>query len=175
MSPRPALAVSLYVLGRRCLVVGEGPTAAERTGRLSAAGAEVVLVSRREYRPALCDGAFMVLCCDATLGPAVSRDARLRGALVYVLDNPALSDCAMPALVRRGPLQIAVSTDGVAPSLSRRLREQLERLLAASGVELDRLVAELARLRAAVTTTAGREALYQAASRLSIEGRLKIE
>src|SRR5687768_13634039 len=129
MSRRPALAVSLFVSGRRCLVVGEGAMAAERAGRLSAAGAEVLLLPRAEYRAALLDGVFMAFCCDASLGPTVSRDARARGVLVYVLDMPDLSDCAMPALVRRGPLQLAVSTDGVSPSLARRLREQLELLL----------------------------------------------
>src|SRR5262245_22399312 len=106
MSPRPALAVSLYVLGRRCLVIGEGAMAAERVSRLSAAGAEVVLVPKAAYRPELCSGAFMVFICDATLASTVARDARVRGGLVYVLDNPELSDCAMPALVRRGPVQI---------------------------------------------------------------------
>lgn len=174
MPPRPALAVSLYVLGRRCVVVGEGPLAAERASRLSAAGAEVVSLSRAEYRADLLAGVFMVFCLDASLGPTVSRDARLRGALVYVLDQPEISDLAMPALVRRGPVQIAVSTDGVSPTLSRRLREELERLLAANGVELDRFVAELARLREDSLPRNRADAIYEVASRLSIEGQVKI-
>ena len=175
MPSRPALSVSLYVLGRRCLVVGEGPMAAERAGRLSAAGAEVVLVPRSEYRPELLAGAFMVFCCDAALGPTVSRDARVRGALAYVLDAPELSDLAMPALVRRGPVQIAVSTDGMAPALSRRLRSEIERLLAANGVELDAFVEEMARLREDLLPPARREQLYDVASRLTIEGSVKIK
>ncbi len=174
MPPRPALSVSLYVLGRRCLVIGGGPMAAERAGRLSAAGAEVVLVPKSEYRPELMSGAFMVFCCDASLGPTVSRDARLRGALVYVLDQPEHSDLAMPALVRRGPLQITVSTDGVAPSLSRRLRAELEHLLAANGVELDEFVEEMARLREDMLPPARRDQLYEVASRLTIDGRVRI-
>jgi precorrin-2 dehydrogenase/sirohydrochlorin ferrochelatase len=175
MSPRPALSVSLYVLGRRCLVVGEGPMAAERAGRLSAAGAEVVLLAKSEYRADLLSGVFMVFCCDASMGPAVSRDARMRGVLVYVLDLPDLSDLAMPALVRRGPVQISVSTDGIAPSLSRRLREQLEHLLAANGVEFDAFVEDLARQREETLSPARRERLYDVASRLVIEGRVKIK
>jgi precorrin-2 dehydrogenase / sirohydrochlorin ferrochelatase len=174
MPPRPALAVSLYVSGRRCVVVGDGPMAAERAGRLTAAGADVVLCSRSEYRADLCRGAFMVFCCDAPLGPAVSRDARAAGALVYVLDMPAISDLAMPALVKRGPLQIAVSTDAQSPALARRLREELERLLAASGIELDAFIDELARLREETLPPARRDALYELATRLSIEGRVKI-
>lgn len=156
------------------MVIGEGPMAAERASRLSAAGAEVVSVSKAQYRADLLAGVFMVFCCDAPLGPTVSRDARLRGALVYVLDQPNISDCAMPALVRRGPLQIAVSTDGVSPVLSRRLREELERLLAANGVELDVFVAELARLREDSLPRAKADALYQVASRLTIDGAVKI-
>jgi len=174
MPPRPALSVSLYVLGRRCLVIGEGPAAAERAGRLSAAGAEVILVPKSEYRPELCSGVFMVFCCDASLGPTVSRDARVRGALVYVIDMPELSDLAMPAMVRRGPVQITVSTDGVAPSLSRRLREQLEHLLATNGIELDAFVEEMARLREDLVPPSRRDRLYDIASRLVIEGRVKI-
>jgi siroheme synthase-like protein len=175
MSRRPALAVSLFVSGRRCLVVGEGAMAAERAGRLSAAGAEVVLLPRGGYRPVLLDGAFMVFCCDAALGPTVSRDARARGVLVYVLDMPELSDCAMPALVRRGPLQIAVSTDGVSPSLARRLREQIEQLLARNGVALDAFVEHLASAREETAPPLRRDRLYAEACRLSIDGVLKIE
>jgi precorrin-2 dehydrogenase/sirohydrochlorin ferrochelatase len=174
MPSRPALAVSLYVLGRRVVVVGEGPMAAERVSRLSAAGAEVVSVRRAEYRADLLAGVFMVFCCDATLGPTVSRDARLRGVLVYCLDQPDLSDLAMPALVRRGPVQIAVSTDGVSPSLSRRLREELERLLAKNGVEFDQFVAELARLREETLPKIKADAIYDVASRLYIDGSVKI-
>lgn len=174
MPPRPSLGVSLYVAGRRCVVVGDGAMAAERAGRLTAAGADVLRVPRSAYRADLLTGAFMVFCCDASLGPAVSREARARGALVYVLDMPDLSDCAMPALVRRGPLQIAISTDGQSPALARRLREELEHLLAASGIELDAFVEELARLREETVPPARRDALYEIASRLSIEGKLKI-
>jgi siroheme synthase (precorrin-2 oxidase/ferrochelatase) len=174
MPPRPALAVSLYVLGRRCVVVGEGPAAAERVSRLSAAGAEVVSLRRSEYRADLLAGVFMVFCCDATLGPTVSRDARMRGILVYCLDQPDLSDLAMPALVRRGPVQLAVSTDGVSPSLARRLREELERLLASHGVEFDHFVAEIARMREETLPRIKADAMYEVASRLSIEGTVKI-
>jgi precorrin-2 dehydrogenase / sirohydrochlorin ferrochelatase len=174
MSPRPALAVSLYVLGRRCLVVGDDAIAAERAGRLTDAGADVVRVSCADFRVELLEDVFMVFCCDAALGPAVAREGRARGALVYVLDRPEISDCAMPALVRRGPLQLAISTDGQAPALARRLREELERLLASGGALLDVLVAALARAREETAVGARRELLYRMASRLSIEGKIEI-
>jgi siroheme synthase-like protein len=148
--------------------------ASERAGRLTLAGAEVVRVARPAYRAEVLEGAFMVFCCDAALGPTVARDGRAHGALVYVLDMPAFSDCAMPALVRRGPLQIAVATDGQAPALARRLREELERLLANHGVELDAFVDALARMREQTPPPSRKEALYDEASRLSIEGHIRI-
>jgi siroheme synthase-like protein len=113
----------------------------------------------------------MVFSCDASTHPAVSRDGRERGALTYCLDAPDLSDLAMPALARRGPLQLAISTDGQAPALARRVREELERLLGESGAELDALIDELARLRAA----GQRANLYDVARRLAIAGKIRID
>jgi siroheme synthase-like protein len=92
-----------------------------------------------------------------------------------VLDQPEHSDLAMPALVRRGPVQITVSTDNVAPSLSRRLREQLEHLLAQNGVAFDAFVEEMARLREDLLPAARRDQLYALASRLSIDGQIRID
>lgn len=176
MSSRPALAVSLYVARRRCLVVGDGPIADDRVARLRAAGAEVAAVPAAGYRPELTDGAFLVFCCDAARAEEVSRDARARGALVWCLDQPELSDLAMPALARRGTLQLAISTDGDAPALARRLREELERLLADAGPALDALLAEMAARRAALPPGVDRrDALGPVADRLRIEGRIVVE
>jgi siroheme synthase (precorrin-2 oxidase/ferrochelatase) len=167
--------VSLYVSGRRCLVVGSGPLAEERVGRLRDAGAVVELVAAERYHAGLCDGAFLVFACDAAIAPAVSADARGRGILVYCLDLPDLSDLAMPALARRGPLSIAISTDAVAPALSRRLREELERLLATGGEALDELIAELGRRRDELPRGGRKETLSALAGTLSIEGRIRVD
>jgi siroheme synthase-like protein len=174
MSPRPALAISLYVRGRRALVVGDDPVAAERVVRLKEAGAEVVLVSAADYVASLCQGAFVVLCCDAAAATAVSADARKHSALTYVLDRPDLSDFAMPALVQRGPVQLAITTSGQAPALARRLREEFRRLFASSGTMLDELVAELARVRIELPPTTRKDRLNEIARRLHIDGRIEI-
>jgi len=175
MTARPALAVSLYLEGRLAVVVGEGPAAEERAARLAEAGARAVQVRAAGYRAAALAGAALVFVTGAARAEEVARDARRAGALVHVVDRPDLSDLAMPALARRGPVTLAVSTDAVAPALARRLREELERLLAGGGAALDGLVDELARLRDALPPGARRERLGALARRLRIDGRIAIE
>jgi precorrin-2 dehydrogenase/sirohydrochlorin ferrochelatase len=171
MPSRPSLAVSLYVAGRRCVVVGSGPAADERVQRLRAAGADVVALATAG--PADLTSAFMVFVCDAVQAERVSRDAREAGALVYVMDDPTRSDLAMPALARRGPVQIAISTEGTAPALARRLREELERLLATGGDALDTFIASLVRARD--DEQVNKDHLRELASALTIEGRIRVE
>lgn len=174
MPARPALAVSLHVAGRRCVVVGDGPPADERAARLTDAGAAPERIASAAYSAAALAGAFVVFCSDAALAQQVSRDARAAGALFYAMDLPELSDFAMPALARRGPVQLAVSTDGEAPALARRLRQELQRMLDADGAtELDGLLAEMIRLRAELPSGADRtDRLRALAERLRLDGKL---
>ncbi len=175
MRRRPALAVSLYVESRRCVVVGEGALADERAARLTEAGAIVERVATADWRAELARGAAMIFASDAEHADEVTRDARAAGALAYVLDQPDRSDLAMPALARRGSLQIAISTDAQAPALARRLRGELQRLLDEAGPELDLLLAELEAERAG--QPAGRErreALQRSAERLTVVGSIEV-
>ena len=176
MTQRRVFPVSLYVTGRNVLVVGDGERAHERAAWLRECGAHVTQAGQAEYESAVCQGCFLVVAHtgDAALNEAIATDAREAGALAYAHDLPKCSDMAMPALARRGPLVIAISTDGVAPALSRRLREQLEALLATGGETLDDLIAELGSARAALPP-GGRSRLYDIASRLTIEGVLVID
>ena len=64
---------------------------------------------------------------DQIVNRQVASDARAAGVLVNVVDRPELCDFIVPSQVRRGDLLIAISTGGAAPSLSRRLRERLEK------------------------------------------------
>src|SRR5258705_12799923 len=104
---RPGLAVSLYVESKRCLVVGEGALADERVARLHDAGALVEQIATRDWRAETARGAAVVFAIDAARAGEVTRDARAAGALAYALDQPALSDLAMPAVARRGSPQLA--------------------------------------------------------------------
>lgn len=175
MSSRPALAVSLYVAGRRCVVVGDGEPAAERAARLREAGADVVTVGTAAFTADRVAGASLVVAADPARAAEASAAAHAAGALAYCVDRPELSDLAMPALARRGAVQLAVSTEGAAPALARRLRDELQRLLDAAGPALDAFVAELATLRASLPPGDRKERMWQEACRLAIEGRIQID
>jgi len=171
---RPALPVSLYVADRSVIVVGDGPGAEERAVRLTAAGARVERIACADYLPDRLGGAFAVFAqADPQLNARVVSDGRAAGCLVYAHDLPDLSDMAMPALARRGPITIAISTDAAAPALARRLRQLCQSLLDSGGEALDALVAELERQRAALPSGA-RSGLYRIASRLGLCGRLEV-
>jgi precorrin-2 dehydrogenase len=143
----PPFPVALILEGRPCLVVGAGREGEGKIAGLLAAGASVRVVApratrtvrewaregrvRREQRAfeaADLDGAFLVVI--ATSSPAVNeivwREARRRGVLCNAVDDPPHCDFYYPAVVRRGSLQIAISTDGKSPALAQRLRRELE-------------------------------------------------
>ncbi|MCX6616237.1 MAG: bifunctional precorrin-2 dehydrogenase/sirohydrochlorin ferrochelatase [Acidobacteria bacterium] len=135
----------LDVRGKRCLVVGGGGVAARKARALVAAGAMVRVVApeiSRELRRAAglecrqarysarqLRGVWLVVAAtdDPLVQQAVWRDAARRGLLCNVADVPARSNFMVPAVVRRGGLQIAVSTGGGSPALARRLRRELEK------------------------------------------------
>ncbi len=175
---RPGLAISLRLSGRAALVVGAGAGADERTSRLRHAGADVTRVDPGLYRTDMCVGAFLVVAHgdDPAFDRRVAADARAAGALAYAHDQPDVSDLAFPALARRGPLSLAISTDGVAPALARRVREEIDRLFADLGPPLDQLIDEMAAHRAAAAPGAERaERLYRLACRLRFAGRLAVD
>jgi precorrin-2 dehydrogenase/sirohydrochlorin ferrochelatase len=135
----------LDVRSKRCLVVGGGAVAARKARALVAAGAMVRVVApeiSRELRRAAgiecrqawysarqLRGVWLVVAAtdDPLVQQAVWRDAARRRLLCNVADVPARSNFMVPAVVRRGGLQIAVSTGGGSPALARRLRRELEK------------------------------------------------
>ncbi len=138
--------------GKLCVVVGGGKVAERKAGALLAAGAKVRLISpkvtaalsklhlqgridlaEREYRPGDLEGA--VLAFAATNNAEVNRQAgeecaRL-GIPLNAADNPEACDFIVPATIRKGPVLIAVSTSGLLPLLSKKLREELAKSVAA--------------------------------------------
>jgi precorrin-2 dehydrogenase len=137
----------LKLRGRRCLVVGAGPISEGKIAGLLETGTRVHVVapkatpqilewhkkkkirlSRRVFRAKDLDGIFLVVA--ATNSPkvhhAIYRESRARKVLCNIVDVPPLCDFYYPAVVRRGELQIAISTAGSSPSLARRLREEME-------------------------------------------------
>jgi uroporphyrin-III C-methyltransferase / precorrin-2 dehydrogenase / sirohydrochlorin ferrochelatase len=144
---------------------------------LRAAGATTRLVDPVDYQPDMCAGVFLVVADsgDRELDRRVSEHARAAGALAYAHDQPDASDLVFPALAQRGALSLAITTDGIAPALARRVREEIERLMDETGPALDRLLDELEAERAAEAPGAARaDKLYRLACRLSFAGRLAI-
>jgi precorrin-2 dehydrogenase/sirohydrochlorin ferrochelatase len=137
----------LDLRGRRCLVVGGGEVGTRKVNGLLDAGAMVCVVSL-EVSPALAAlagagiiehrargfrrhdvrGCTLVVAATGleTVDAAVAASARRVRALVNVVDVPAACDFILPSVLRRGDLQIAVSTGGKSPALAREIRRWLE-------------------------------------------------
>lgn len=133
-APRFSFPVSLDVTGRRCVVAGGGPLAAEKAAALRQAGAEVVEVRAGGFTPDLLAGAFLLIVSgeDDLDAAVVFAEAERRGVLTNTLDDVPHCHFAFPSLVRRGAFQLAISTGGRAPALARRTRLELERTLPTS-------------------------------------------
>jgi len=136
----PAYPVNLVLSGRRCVVVGGGSVAARKVDGLLAAGAEVVVVApevqtavrdlagvtvaEREYRPGDLEGAWLVVA--ATDDPEVNRrvhsDCEAARIWVNAVDDPPACSFTLPAVVRQGPVVVAVSTSGHSPALAAWIR-----------------------------------------------------
>jgi precorrin-2 dehydrogenase / sirohydrochlorin ferrochelatase len=137
----------LKLEGRACLVVGAGTLAEGKIDGLLLSGAAVRVVApranaaveewartaaicweAREFSPADLDGMFLVIVATSSkdLNKAVFREAQRRNVLCNVVDDPEHCDFYYPAVVRRGQLQIAISTAGESPALAQKLRRELE-------------------------------------------------
>ena len=133
--------------GRSCLVVGAGTIGEPKISSLIAAGASVRVVAldatvavtawartgaitweARAFNSADLDNTFMVIAATnaRALNAAIFHEAQQRNILCNVVDDPEYCDFYYPAVVRRGDLQIAISTNGHSPALAQRIRRELE-------------------------------------------------
>jgi precorrin-2 dehydrogenase/sirohydrochlorin ferrochelatase len=133
--------------GKQCLVVGAGKVGEPKIGGLIETGARIRVIAIKasetvrewanagkielELRPFTGDdlgGMFLLIVATASrvLNETIYREAQRRGVLCNVVDDPPHCDFFYPAVVRRGDLQIAISTAGQSPSLAQKLRRQLE-------------------------------------------------
>jgi uroporphyrin-III C-methyltransferase / precorrin-2 dehydrogenase / sirohydrochlorin ferrochelatase len=139
--------VFLDLAGQPCVVIGDGGLAAEKVAGLREAGAEVRAIANRDFTPGLLAGARLVF--DASDDPAINRlawdEAERAGILINVVDRPAQCRFIAPAIVRRDPLLIAVSTSGESPFLASTLRARLERWLGAEWGPFTALVGRIRR------------------------------
>src|SRR4051794_23653313 len=146
MLDTPFYIACLKLTGRRCVVVGGGEIGREKVEGLLACDGRVVLVSpeavpeleslaaessiewlRREYRAEDLEGTFLVIAAtgDTDVNIRVYEDAEGRAMLVNVVDVPPLCNFILPAIVRTGPLAIAISTAGASPALAKRIKAQV--------------------------------------------------
>jgi uroporphyrin-III C-methyltransferase / precorrin-2 dehydrogenase / sirohydrochlorin ferrochelatase len=123
--------VYLDLADQLCIVLGDGKFAVEKATGLREAGANVRVIAARDYRPGALAGARLVV--DASEDAEVNRlswdEAETAGILINVVDRPAQCRFIAPAIVRRDPLLIAISTSGESPFLASMLRARLERWL----------------------------------------------
>jgi precorrin-2 dehydrogenase/sirohydrochlorin ferrochelatase len=136
----------LDLQGRPCLVVGTGAMAREKVEGLQATGALVTIVAPEDYRPYDLDGVWLVVVAtnDDALNRRITADADARRVFCNVADVPELCSFILPALHRRGPITVAVSTGGASPALAQSLRDKFASQI---GAEHESLAHELRRLR----------------------------
>jgi uroporphyrin-III C-methyltransferase / precorrin-2 dehydrogenase / sirohydrochlorin ferrochelatase len=136
----------LDLAGQRCIVLGDGKFATEKASALGEAGADVRVIASRDYRPGVLAGARLVV--DASEDPEINRqswqEAEEAGILINVVDRPEQCRFIAPAIVRRDPLLIAISTSGESPFLASTMRARLERWL---GLEWGPFTALVGRVR----------------------------
>jgi precorrin-2 dehydrogenase/sirohydrochlorin ferrochelatase len=137
----------LKLEGRNCLVLGAGCVGEQKIRSVLDCGGQLRVVApsasaavrewaergaltwvQRPFESADLDGVFLVVAATSSVdvNHAIYREAQARGILCNVVDDPPHCDFYYPAVVRRGQLQIAISTAGLSPALAQRLRKQLE-------------------------------------------------
>jgi precorrin-2 dehydrogenase / sirohydrochlorin ferrochelatase len=143
---KPYYPVFLDLSGQLCIVVGGGKVAERKIRGLLKTRARVRVISPkttltisgfgkrgkievldREYEPGDLDGATLAFAATDSeeVNRRVKKEAAARGILINVADNPDLCDFFVPAVVRKDPILIALSTSGLLPGLSKRLRQEV--------------------------------------------------
>jgi siroheme synthase-like protein len=146
MLETPFYIACLRLSGRRCVVVGGGEVGLEKVEGLLACDGEVTVIApearpelaqlalegsirweQREYRSGDLEGALIAIAAtdDTDLNIRVFEDAEARAMLVNVVDVPPLCNFILPAIVRNGPLAIAISTAGASPALAKRMKREI--------------------------------------------------
>ena len=139
--------IFLELSGRRAVVIGGGAVAVRKAQSLLAAGARLVVVAERidDMLKAVCRGknaelikskysknylAGALLAIAATnnhqLNRQIYKDCQELEVLCNVVDVPELCDFFVPAVVKRGDLQIAIGTEGQCPAYAGHIRKKLE-------------------------------------------------
>lgn len=189
----PVFPIALLLKGRACLVVGSSPEALSRTQALLDAQARPTVVSsaasegiralahshrielhERDFVDADLEGKWLAVLVDenSELAARMARIAETQRVFFCAVDQPQHNSYAHMAQARAGLLTIAISTAGQAPALGRRLREEIQRLLAASNMAS--FVEKLAELRNNTPSSERRKVLGDAVASVHISGKLEL-
>jgi siroheme synthase-like protein len=150
----------LDLAGRSCLVVGGGKVGLEKAKGLLDCGAVVTVVApqiepelqqlpvrwrRKRYETTDLAGNTLVVAATPvrSINHRIFRDAEERSMLVNVVDTPELCSFILPAVYRRDPIAIAVSTGGASPALAKHLRDELGARIGEEHVALARRLRDL--------------------------------
>jgi precorrin-2 dehydrogenase/sirohydrochlorin ferrochelatase len=146
MLQTPFYIACLRLSGRRCVVIGGGEIGLEKVEGLLACDATVTLIApeahpelvqlalegsirweQRDYEAGDLDGALIGIAAtdDTDLNIRVFEEAEARSMLVNVVDVPPLCNFILPAIVRTGPLAVAISTAGASPALAKRMKREI--------------------------------------------------
>jgi precorrin-2 dehydrogenase len=150
MLETPFYIACLKLTGRKCLVVGGGDIGLEKVEGLLACDGDVTLVApeavdelrqlaaegsitweQRAYAgPQDLEGVFIVIAStdETDTNIRIYEDAERRAMLVNIVDVPPLCNFILPAIVRTGPLAIAISTAGASPALAKRMKAEVSEL-----------------------------------------------
>jgi precorrin-2 dehydrogenase / sirohydrochlorin ferrochelatase len=165
MLETPVYVACLKLSRRRCVVVGGGDVGLGKVEGLLACDGDVKLIAP-DAHPALetyarersiewharayagpedLEGAFLVIAAtsDTELNIRIYEDAERRAMLVNVVDVPPLCNFILPAIVRTGPLAIAISTAGASPALAKRMAREISAQFGEPYARLAELLAEV--------------------------------
>lgn len=185
----------LKLEGRQVLVVGAGKVGEPKIGGLLDTGARIRVIAldasptvrdwarkerieleQRPFSPDDLNGAFLAIVATSSrsLNERIYHEAQRRGVLCNVVDVPELCDFFYPAVMRRGDLQIAVSTAGQSPSLAQKIRQQLEKQFGPGYAEWVRELGETRRkiLASDLDREHKLDLLHSLASREAVEAAL---
>lgn len=187
--------IFLKLESRPCLVVGAGVVAEGKIQGLLAERASVKVVApdatpqirqwasagviewhQREFESTDLEGKFLVIVATSSrdVNTRVFTEAHAKGILCNAVDDPPNCDFYYPAVVRRGDLQIAISTGGHSPALAQRIRQELEQQF---GPEYESWLAELGKQREELAARdldadVRKRILHELASRASFDAQL---
>ncbi|MHB8110162.1 MAG: precorrin-2 dehydrogenase/sirohydrochlorin ferrochelatase family protein [Syntrophorhabdaceae bacterium] len=154
----------LDITGKYCVIIGGGAVAARKARMLLKFHASVIVISPkisgkltllgeagkieikpRKYQSGDLSNAVIVFACtdDRDVNNKVRRDAAKRGIPVNVVDRPEECDFIVPSIVKKGDVTIAISTSGVLPMASKKIRQTIERTLTGDYIAYVRIIGKL--------------------------------